>query len=238
MKRMAALLALLTLGGCVPHVVYKPSSLVSEKPVIPLRVAIQPFKDGTDDPPARKMILIPAIFLKSKDYFNFAKPMGNMPAILPAELWSKSLAAELHHSGYFTEAKFGQDLETGAPDLLIEGTLLKAEVENRIVMIVIFPVYVAGSQDYSFSLRVVRAGDRKILWSGKVERSIPKLSPSSGEGYAAIMQSMMVEAAQNLVKAYQASSAEWQTGAAAASPAPAAGTVNESVEDILKRITR
>jgi len=49
---------------------------------------------------------------------------------------------------------------------------------------------------------------------------------------------MYVEAVQDLVKTLQAKPDEWQA-ARSAPPAPAAtGTAGESVDDILKRITR
>jgi hypothetical protein len=228
---IGVLAGVIALAGCMPHVVYTPSSVVSEKPVLNLRIAVQPFKDGTEDPRPRKMFMIPAIFMKSTDFFNAARPMGNYAAIVPPELWSKSMAAELRHQGLFTEVQHGQDTGEAPPDILLEGTLKKAELEQRIAMVVIFPVYIAGRQDYAFSLRALRAGDRKVLWTGTVERSIPKVMSTSGDPFAALMQSMLLEAAQNLVKGLQSASAELQSAPAAS--APATGT---SVEDILKSI--
>lgn len=227
------LAGLTALAGCMPHIVYKPSSVVSEKQLFPLRVAVQPFKDGTEDPPASKKFLIPAIFIRSVDHWNAARSMGSHPALLPPELWAKSLSTELRHQKLFTDVQYGQAAGEPAPDIVIEGTLNKAEIENRVIMLVIFPIYVTGRQDYALSLRALRAGDRKLIWSGKVERSIPKLQSTSGEPTAAVMQSMLVEATQEMVKGLQANPLSGMTTSETAS-----GGTSESVEDILKRIAR
>jgi hypothetical protein len=220
-------------AGCVPKVVYTPSHLVSEKPVLPLRALVRPFKDATDEVPRGTKFIIPAVFLKTKDYMNITRPLGDSPAILPPELWAKSFASEIRHQGVLAEVQYGAAPEGGTPDVLIEGFVQKAEVEVRAVLIVIFPVYISGRQDYAFTVRALRPGDRKVLWSGKVERSIPKGLPSSGEPIAAVLQSMMVEASQNLVKGLQAASAELQIRP---EPSQANVSAGDSVEDILKKI--
>lgn len=114
-------------------------------------------------------------------------------------------------------------------ELIIEGTVNRSILSTKTLGIIFLIVYSGGGQDFSFTLRARRPGNTQALWTGTVER---QLKGRNGEArLTAILQSMMSEITQNLVKGLE--SHRDRFSAPASNTAAPSGT---SVEDILRSI--
>jgi len=160
MKRLlgVALLLLLTAGcSTTPTFVYKPGPPEAGVAKVPVKLAILPFADGTEDFIRRGKVLEPETLR-----FNLAKSGidGHINALTPA-FFAKSFSEELAASGRFRSVRFLSTVaELVDEDYRIEGTVEKATVSG------------AWNQpnDFVLRFRAMRKVDEPV-WEKTVSRS-------------------------------------------------------------------
>ncbi|MDA8121315.1 MAG: hypothetical protein M0Z38_01965 [Deltaproteobacteria bacterium] len=188
MKRLLiAAAALALLAGCVSNrnlagkasgttFVYKPNAPAGGGQKLPVKVAVLPFKDGTEDFTKRG-----SVFDAENLKINLAKTgIAGIITALPPELWAKALADDMAASGAFRTVRFiYSPSELADEDFYIEGTLEKA--------------YAAGGwtrpSEYALGLRAVRRSDNNPAWEKKVTRELMSRK-SDFDGCGASMQCM------------------------------------------------
>ncbi|MDA8122069.1 MAG: PDZ domain-containing protein [Deltaproteobacteria bacterium] len=205
---LCAALALLLMAGCGVNstFVYKPGGPAVGGPKLPVKVAVLPFKDGTEDFTDRGSVFI------SGGQYNVAKAgiAATMTALTP-ELWAKSFAEDLAASGVFRAVRFiyGPS-ELVDEDISIEGTLTKAYVGKTF----------DNFNEFAVSLRALTRSDKRIVW----EKEVTRRWKTPGNAYAGCgmgiqcsvdkfkaeynkaMQGMFAEARADLVATLAASS--------------------------------
>ena len=159
MKRfLIAAVVLGLMAGCSVNstFVYKPAPPMAGGPKLPVKVAVLPFKDGTEDFTDRGSVFI------SGGQYNVAKAgiAATMTALTP-ELWAKSFAEDLAASGVFRSVRFiyGPS-ELVDEDISIEGTLTKAYVGKMF----------ENFNEFAVSLRALTRSDKRIVWEKEVAR--------------------------------------------------------------------
>jgi len=199
MKRvLIAAASLVLLAGCVSNrnldgkasdttFVYKPNAPAEGGQKLPVKVAVLPFNDGTEDFTKRG-----SIWVAESLTYNLAKSgiSGSITALTP-DLWAKAFADDMTTSGAFRAARFiYSPSELVDEDFYIEGTVKKA--------------YVAGSwtrpSEYVLGLHAVRRADNKPAWEKEVTRELFSRK-SDFDGCGTSMQCMAdrSHAAMNLV---------------------------------------
>lgn len=145
--------------GCAatPHV-YRPAAPQAGVSALPLKVAVRPFLNGTEDFESRGGPFGDADYL-----YNITRtgiPFLYQP-VTPA-LWAKDFAAELAASGRFRAVRLVFDAsELVDEDCVVEGTVVKAYVAGK----------KATSSQYELALRAVRPRDGRTFWERTVSRS-------------------------------------------------------------------
>ncbi|MDD2900484.1 MAG: PDZ domain-containing protein [Desulfuromonadaceae bacterium] len=199
----AALLLVLMVGCSVNEkFVYKPAAPVAESPKLPVKVAVLPFKDGTENFTKRGSEL----FDQENLMYNLAKAgIGSHVNALTPELWAKAFADELAASGSFQAVRFAYSpSELVDEEYFIEGTLEKAYLGGT---------WVKPNQ-FALSLRALRRADNRPVWEKGIARTwknAPTMYDGCGMGlqcmvdrhhadYNQTMQSMFAEARTDLVK--------------------------------------
>ncbi len=153
---IAAMVLVLTAGCSVNSTfVYKPGAPVAGGAKLPVKIAVLPFKDGTEDFTDRGSVF-------SSGQYNLAKAgiTATITALTP-ELWAKSFAEELAVSGNFRSARFVYSpSELVDEDLFVEGTVNKA--------------YAGKTFDdlnaFAISLRVLTRNDKRLVWEKEVAK--------------------------------------------------------------------
>ena len=150
---------LLLMAGCAVNstFVYKPGAPAAGGPKLPVKVAVLPFKDGTEDFTKRGGILAPETL-----YYNLAKAgiSGTITALTP-DLWAKAFSDDMAASGAFRAVRFVYSpTELTDEEFYIEGTVEKA--------------YAAGAWDtpseFALRLRALRRADNRLAWEKEVTR--------------------------------------------------------------------
>lgn len=162
LSNMRCLVAALLLGllpGCVSTgFVYKPSASVTGLQKLPVKIAVLPLTDGTEDFTRRGSLTDPKIPLE----YNLAKAgWGSMITALTPELWAKGLADEMAASGSFRGVRFAYGpSELTDEAYCIGGMLGKATISagNK------FP------NEFALGLEAVRRADNRKVWSKTVSR--------------------------------------------------------------------
>lgn len=159
MKRVliAAMFLVLTAGCSVNSTfVYKPGAPVAGGAKLPVKIAVLPFKDGTEDFTKTGSIL------SLGTVFNLVK--GGVPSTimpLPPELWSKLFAEELTASGTFRVVRFVYTRsEFPEADLWIDGMVSKAYWPNSL----------EARNRFALSFVARRGGDNEVVWEREVAR--------------------------------------------------------------------
>jgi len=154
--------ALVLLAGCVSnknlvakasgtYFVYEPNARAAVGPKLPVKVAVLPFKDDTENFTTRGSVFAP-------DGFTLNLVKAGIPGAgtaLTPELWAKSFADEMAASGAFRAVRFVYNRsEIVDDDFFIEGTVEKA--------------YGTGSWDkpneIALGFRAVRRADNRPVW--------------------------------------------------------------------------
>jgi hypothetical protein len=234
-----AVMVLVSLAGCAVNstFVYKPGTPAPGGPQLPVKVAVLPFKDGTEDFTDRGSVF-------SNGQYNLAKAgiSASVTALTP-ELWSKSFAEELAASGAFRSARFVYGpSEFVDEDVFVEGTLKKAYAGKTF----------DDLNEFSLFLKASTRSDKRIVWEKewtKEWRTRKDLYAGCGMGiqcavdkyqgeYNKAMQEIFAAAGADLAAtlASRSGSRPAEGGVPpAASPAPQAP---ESVEDTIDKILK
>jgi len=243
MKRiLLAATALFLLSGCAGNTtfVYKPSAPLADGRNLPVKVAILPFKDATEDFTKRGSEL----FDQDNLMYNLAKAgVGAMITALTPELWAKALADDMAASGDFQTVTFLFSPEVKDEDFIIEGAVNKAYLSG---------VW-ARPNEFALSLRALRRTDNRQSWEKEVVRAWKTPGPAilydgckmgpqcmvdrSHADINGVMQSMFAEARTDLVRTLEPlSGGQVRTDASmpSAAPAPPPESVDETIENILK----
>ena len=237
MKRLLiGVLLLASMSGCVDRrFVYKPDGALSGAPKLPVKIAVLPFADGTENFTRRGGLV-------SKEVYkvNLAKSAGgDMIDPLPPEFWSKSLADEMAASGRFESVRFLYDRsELTDEDFFVEGTLEKAYLDFGTS---------GAPHEFGIALRTTRRADALKVWEGSFRKVPDNSTWAAGrcqtkrcqvDLYHGVvnraMQEMFVDAGTDLAQGLAAFS-EGGAGSGAKPPGAALpGTVDETIESILK----
>jgi len=158
-----ATVVLMLMGGCSVNTafVYKSGAPASSGPRLSLKVAVLPFKDGTEDFTDRGSIF-------SSGHYNLSKSgiPATMTAVTP-ELWAKSFAEDLAASGSFRTVRFVYSpSEFVDEDLIVEGTLKKAYLGKTF----------EDTNAFALSMSALTRSDKRLVWEKEVtkEWKIPK----------------------------------------------------------------
>jgi hypothetical protein len=152
-----AVMVLVSLVGCAVNstFVYKPGAPAPGGPQLPVKVAVLPFKDGTEDFTDRGSVF-------SNGQYNIAKAgiSATMTALTP-ELWAKSFAEELAASGGFRTVRFVYGpSEFVDEDVFVEGTLKKAYIGKTF----------DDLNEFSLFLRASTRSDKRPFWEKEVAK--------------------------------------------------------------------
>lgn len=199
--------------GCAVNTqfVYRPNAPEQGNTKLPLKVAVLPFKDGTEDFTKRGSWL-------GTGHVNLAKVgvAGAIDAITP-ELWARSFAQEMETSGNFQSVRFiFNPSDLIEEDLLIEGVLKKAY----------WGTTWDTPNEADLYLQAVSAADNKIIWEKEITRewkTPQNIYSGCGMGiqcmadklhghFNGVMQSMFAEAREDLLRTVVASSPGRTTG--------------------------
>jgi hypothetical protein len=215
------------MAGCSVNstFVYKPNAPVVGGPKLPVKLAVLPFKDGTEDFTDRGSVF-------SSGQYNLAKAgvAATITALSP-EMWAKSFADDLAASGGFRAARFiyGPS-ELLDEDFFVEGTVTKA--------------YAGKTFDdlnaFALSLRALRKSDKRLVWekgTAKEWKTPRSIYNGCGMGiqcsldrfhaeYNKAMQEIFAEARMDLV-ATLASLSGSQSGEGGLLPAASPGEARE-----------
>jgi hypothetical protein len=234
-----AALALALLAGCSVNstFVYKPGAPVAGGAKLPVKIAVLPFKDGTEDFTDRGSVF-------SSGQYNLAKAgvTATITALTP-ELWAKSFAEELAVSGNFRSARFVYSpSELVDEDLFVEGTVNKAYAGKTL----------DDLNAFAISLRVLTRSDKRLVW----EKVVAREWKTPGNAYAGCgmgiqcsvdkfkaeynkaMQGMFAEARADLVATLASLSGsragEGGLPQAGSPAAPASESPEQTIDRILK----
>lgn len=177
---VAVTLALM--AGCAGNstFVYKPGTPAVGGPKLPVKVAVLPFKDGTEDFTKRGSVLAPETL-----YYNLAKAgIGGQITALTPDLWAKAFADDTAAAGVFKSVRFVYGpSELVDEDLYIEGTLEKATVSGAWV----------NPSEFALGLRAIRRADKKPVWEKEVSRVWKNTSATLYKGCGGMAIQCMVD---------------------------------------------
>ncbi|MBI5575584.1 MAG: hypothetical protein HY896_04395 [Deltaproteobacteria bacterium] len=178
--RKTVLIGMLVLAagcGVNSQFIYKAGAPAAEGVKHQVKVAVLPFKDGTEDFTKRGSVFDPKSLM-----YNLAKSgiSGSITALTP-ELWAKSLADEMAASGAFRSVRFiYSPSELADEEFFIEGTVEKA--------------YASGAwttpNEFALALRALRKADKRLIWEKTVTR-VWKNQPSLYDGCGIGIQCMV-----------------------------------------------
>lgn len=251
MKRLlVAGVALVFMAGCVSNAnvvgkasfmtfVYKPNAPVVGGPKLPVKVAVLPFKDGTEDFTKRG-----SVFDAENLVFNLAKSgIDGIINPLTPNLWAKAFADDMAASGVFRAVRFFYSpSELVDEEFAIEGTVEKA--------------YAAGGWTkpsvYAVGFRAVRRSDNRLAWEKEVTRELKArksdfdgcgtkmqcMADRSHEAMNLVMQNMFAEAREDFMTSLGSPpggrAGEDGLPRAASPTSPAPESTEETIERILK----
>jgi len=161
MKRpLIAALVLVLMAGCSVNstFVYKPNAPAAGGQKLPVKVAVLPFKDGTEDFTKRGSEWNPDTLM-----FNLAKAgiSGQITALTP-DLWAKAFADDMAASGAFRAVRFVYSpSELVDEEFIIEGTVEMAYAAVTSV----------NPNEFAFGVRVLRKADNRLVREKKVTRA-------------------------------------------------------------------
>lgn len=243
MKLPVAVAVLLLLSGCVNTTfIYKPAPPAAPPAPLPVTIAVLPFADNTENFTQRG-----GIFIDQKNLtFNLAKTglSGTINALTP-DLWGKALADEMSASKRFQGVRFVYSRsEVAQEDLYIEGTLESASIAGTI----------DRPSTFALALRALRRGDNSLAWATNLTKTWSWRSYEGcglglqctidrfhGDVHDA-MQGLFLEAIADLAATLSGSAGNKVNSSALPNaivpveptPQPAAGSVDETIENILK----
>ncbi|MDD5763433.1 MAG: hypothetical protein PHP88_13140 [bacterium] len=155
---VAVVLALMAGCGINSTFVYKPGAPVAGGAKLPVKIAVLPFEDGTENFTKRGSEWNPDTLM-----FNLAKSgIGGQITALTPELWAKAFADDMASSGAFRTVRFiYSPSELVDEEFYIEGTVEKAYVTVALV----------EPNKFVIGLRALRRADKKTVWEKEVTRA-------------------------------------------------------------------
>ena len=244
---LLASVALLVMTGCASNVnlagkaydtafAYKPAEPVADGPKIPVKLAILPFKDDTDDFTKRGSMFDPESLT-----FNLAKTgIDGIIDALPPKMWAQAFADDMLTSDAFRAVRLvPTPAEMHDEDFYIEGTVEKA--------------YVAGGwihpSEYALGLQLKRRSDNQLVLKKKVSMELKaqksdfdgcgtKIQCMAERSHAAmnrVMQSLFAEARASVMESL-GSPAGGRTGQDAVKKGTSSPPDQESIEQTIDRI--
>lgn len=205
-------------SGCATRpFVYRPNGPAGVPPV-PVRVAVLPFENGTED--------FVEVIRHERKLWNLSRASYfEVIEALPPERWARDLAADLAASGRFASVRFVYSLaELAGEEVVVEGTLVRAYLMG------------VGGGEFELALRARATRDGKALWAALLVRTHPRWDASQLHRWAqGDMAEMFAEAGEGLA---QALAARPVAGSAAPGPKPSAGrpAEGEPVDETIRRI--
>ncbi len=165
---LLAILALMPGCGVNSTFVYKPTVPLASDAKLPLKIAVLPFKDGTEEFTKRGSEWNPDTLI-----FNLVKGgIGGTINALTPDLWAKAFADDMAASGSFRAVRFVYSpSERVDEEFTIEGTVEKAYVV----------VTLLNPNEFAFGLRAVRRADKRLVWEKGVTRAW-KIPPTLYDG--------------------------------------------------------
>ncbi|MDD5763339.1 MAG: hypothetical protein PHP88_12655 [bacterium] len=232
--------AFLLMAGCSVNstFVYKPGAPVVGGSKLPMKIAVLPFKDGTEDFTKRGSVFNPENLV-----YNIAKTGfgGQMTALTP-EVWAKAFADDMAASGAFRAVRFMYSpTEMVDEEIYIEGTLEKAYAAAA----------TTSPSEFALRLRALRRADNRLAWEKEVTRvwkTTGSIYGGCGIGQCAIdryhaalnevIQGIFAEARADLVATLAGLSGsragEGSLPPAASPSAPASESPEQTIDRILK----
>lgn len=242
LRLLFVILALVLMAGCSTNstFVYKPVAPVAGAPKLPVKVAVLPFKDGTEDFTKRGSVFNPESL-----FYNLAKAgIGGQITALTPDLWAKALADDMASSGNFQAVRFVYGpSELADEEYYIEGTLEKATISGSW----------ANPSEFALGLRALRRTDNQQIWQKEVAHAWTN-TPALYQGCGAmsvqcmvdrhhadtnrVIQRLLTEARVDFLRTLAASprgrSGESDSSPAKSSAPPAPESADETIESILK----
>jgi hypothetical protein len=228
------------MAGCVnTKIVYKPNAVGANVLKLPIKLAVLPFKDGTEDFTTRGHLL---------DYtltYNLVKTGSGSGAVdaLPPIFWARAFADELGVSGSFQSVRFfSSPSELTNEEFFIEGTVVKSNYNNALDSI----------SEFSLSFQARQKADNRLVWEKDVTRSWKLQSGNGAEcglspqcsvdqihaDINEVMQSFFAEARTDLVRTLASlgdRNGQYDPLSAVSSETlPAGEAVDREIERILK----
>jgi hypothetical protein len=148
------------MAGCSVNstFVYKPGAPMAGGAKLPVKIAVLPFKDGTENFTRRGSEWNPGTLM-----FNLGKAgIGGKITALTPELWAKAFADDMAASGAFRAVRFiYSPSELVDEEFYIEGTLEKAYATVALV----------EPNKFAIGLRALRRVDNRLVWEKEVTRA-------------------------------------------------------------------
>jgi hypothetical protein len=167
---LVAAAVLVSMAGCAPNsqFVYKPGPPEAGTAKLPVKVAVLPFKDGTEDFTKRGSEWDPDTLM-----FNLVKTgIGATITALTPDLWAKAFADDMAASGAFRAVRFIYS----PSELVDEGFIIEGTVEKAYVVVTLL-----NPNEFALGLRAVRRADNRLVWEKKVTRGW-KIPPTLYDG--------------------------------------------------------
>ncbi|TRZ97202.1 MAG: hypothetical protein D4R80_07440 [Deltaproteobacteria bacterium] len=163
-----AILALMPGCGVNSMFVYKPSSPSAGDAKLPVKIAVLPFKDGTEDFTKRGSEWNPDTLM-----FNLVKGgIGGTITALTPDLWAKAFADDMAASGAFRAVRFVYS----PSELVDEEFTIQGAVEKAYVVVTLLNL-----NEFALGLRAVRTADNRVVWEKEVARGW-KIPPTVYDG--------------------------------------------------------
>ncbi|MDD2900485.1 MAG: hypothetical protein PHI31_17465 [Desulfuromonadaceae bacterium] len=232
-RLLISILILTTTAGCSINTsfVYKPGAPEVDTPKLPVKIAVLPLQDGTEDFTMRGSNF-------SGGYVNLSKSgLDYRLNAMQADRWGKSFADDLKSSGRFRSVRFIYDAtEAAENEVIIAGTITKAYLSIQ-------GGPVPSSLAVTLNARLGTQG--KVFWEKSVARE-ESLEKGYGVGcgfsrqcavdqchthYNNILRGVFFEARQDLVMTLEHSSASKDEQSSKS-------TVSESADRLIEQIMR
>lgn len=239
MRLVPLVFLLVSLTGCLNTTfVYKPVHPVPPPAPLPVTIAVLPFADGTENFTKRGGILAEDLT------YNLAKAgvYATINALTP-DLWARAFADELSASKRFKGVRFVYSRpEAAQEDLYIEGTLEAASIAGT----------VNRPSHFALALRALRRNDNSLAWGTNVNKTwmwrpytecgldVQCALDIYHDDVRNAMQGLFLEAISDLAATLSAENRGKnlrQTNGIVPmepTPQPTAGSVDETIENILK----
>lgn len=212
------------MAGCAnTKVVYKPSAPVAGALKLPWKLAVLPFKDGTENFTTRGSVL------NYTKIYNLAKTGSSYTAVAakPPIVWAKEFADALSVSGNFQSVRFFYSpSELTNEEFFVEGTVFKAYYNSENYK----------TNEFAVSFQARQRVDNQIVWEKEVTRAWQLQEDYIDEKIVLVIQDMFAEARADLVRTLAAQPGSRDKNGGSHSAAYPQSLDSESVDVDIERI--